>query len=93
MTKKLELHDLEAINNVAKSFDKPKTVQMSQDVYDKFKRSFYPISKYPILTEDHDIVKVHVESGELDVEIIPGKELMGVTGETKYTPVEDNDDN
>lgn len=93
MNKKLELWDLEAINNVAKSFDKPKKVMMSQDVYDKLNRSFYPIEKYPTITEDLEISKIITDKGELEVEVVPGKEIMAVTGESKYELVEDENDN
>lgn len=94
MTIPKELYDSEAINNLSKSFDKPKTLNMSQDVYDLFKRSFYPISNYPVLTEDHDLVKFVVDGHhELDINIVPGEKHMSITGQSKYELVEDGDDN
>ena len=61
---------------------KNRTIGMSQDVYDRFIKSFYPIgSSNHIVHEDAKISRVVVENGPLDVIVIAGSGNIKITGE------------
>ncbi len=56
-----------------------RTINMSQDVYDRLNKSLYP-QTVP-LTKQSSVSKLNVENGELVVNVVPGTGHLSINGE------------